>query len=140
MDGEVVENVAMDEKIVKNFAMGAKIDPMVEMDLSIFKIGGWNILQPSNRKLLEESIEEDELQLLLIGIQSRDSFLVIHYVKELTLLREGLHEMMQCYKQQHFAASDDLHEHPRGHSSWRIFEDEIHELSDGIFEDAIGIE
>ena len=43
----------------------------------------------------------------------------MHYVKELTLLREGLHGMMQCYMQQHFAASNDLHEHPRGHSSWR---------------------
>ena len=89
------------------------------MGLSFFKIGGWNILQPSNRKLFEESIEEDELQLLLIGILSRDSFLVIHYVKELPPLREGLHEMMQCYKRQHFAASEDLHEYPRGHSSWR---------------------
>ena len=46
----------MGEKFVKNFVM----------NLPIFKIGGWNILQPSNRKLLKESIEEDELQLLLI--------------------------------------------------------------------------
>ena len=38
-----------------------RIDPKVVMDLPIVKIGGWNILQPSSRKLLEESIEEDEL-------------------------------------------------------------------------------
>ena len=49
MDDELVQNVAMGEKFVKNFVM----------DPPIFKIGGWNILQPSNRKLLKESIEED---------------------------------------------------------------------------------
>ena len=31
-------------------------------------------------------------------------------VKELTLPREGLHGMMQCYRRQHFVASNDLHE------------------------------
>ena len=40
-------------------------------------------------------------------------------VKELKPLRAGLHEMMQCYGRQHLAASDDLHEHPRGNSPWR---------------------
>ena len=98
--------------------MDAKMDPKVVMDLPVFKICGWNILQPSNRKLLEESIEEDELQ-LLIGSLSKCPFLVMHYVQELKLSREGLHEMMQCCKRQHFAASNDLHEHPRGHSSRR---------------------
>ena len=53
MDEESVQNCVMDEEFVKNFVMDAKIDPKVVMDLSIFKIGGWNILQPSNRKLLE---------------------------------------------------------------------------------------
>ena len=72
MDEEVVQNVAMGEKNAKNFVMGAKIDPKVEMDLSIFKIGGWNILQPSNRKLLGGFVEVGELQLLLVGIPSRD--------------------------------------------------------------------
>ena len=104
---------------MKNFVMGAKIDPKVVMDLSIFKNWWMEHSATQNRKLLEESSEEDELQLLLIGILSRGSFLVMHYVKELTLLREGLHEMMQCYRRQHFAASNDLHEHLRGHSSWR---------------------
>ena len=115
----MVQNVAMCEKIVQNFVMGAKIDPKVVMDLSIFKIGGWNILQFSNRKLLEESYEEENYRCCLMGVLSRGSFLVMNYVKELTLLREGLHEMMQSYRRQHFAANDDLHEHPRGHSSWR---------------------
>ena len=113
------KNIVMDAKFVKNFVMGAKIDPKVEMDLSLFKVGGWKILQLSIRKLLEESIEEDELQLLFLGTLSRDSFLVMHHVKELTLLREGLHEMVQRYKRQHFVASNNLHEHSRGHSSWR---------------------
>ena len=61
MDEELVQNVAMSEKFVKNFVMDAKIDPKVEMDLPIFKISGWNILQHSKRKLMGESIEEDEL-------------------------------------------------------------------------------
>ena len=82
MDEELVQDVAMGEKFVKNFVMGeqfvknfvmdAKIDPKVQMDLSILRIGGWNILQPINQNLLEESIEEDKPQFLL---------------------REGLHEM-----------------------------------------------
>ena len=40
-------------------------------------------------------------------------------MNEMMFRREGLREMVQCYRRQHFAASDDLHEHPRGHSSWR---------------------
>ena len=102
---------------MKNFVMNAKIDPKVVMDLSKFKIRGWKSLQAMNQTLLEEFLDENELQLLLLGILSRDSFLVMHYVKELTLLRQGLHEMMQCNRRQHFAASNDLHEHPRGHTS-----------------------
>ena len=59
MDEELVQNIVTVEKIVKNFVTDAKIDPKVVMDLSIFKIGGWNILQPINRKLLEECIDEN---------------------------------------------------------------------------------
>ena len=49
MDEELVQNVAMCEKMVKNFVIGGKIGPKVVMNLSIFKIGGWNMLQLSNR-------------------------------------------------------------------------------------------
>ena len=44
----------MDGKFVKIFVMYAKIDPMVVMDLSIFKIGGWNSLQRIDQNLVEE--------------------------------------------------------------------------------------
>ena len=45
-------------------------------------------------------------------------------VKELKSVREGFHEMMQCYMRQHFADRYWLdlywlHEHPGGHASWR---------------------
>ena len=52
MNEELVQNSVMIEKIVKNSVMNAKIDPKVVMNLSIFKIGGWNSLQPNNHKLL----------------------------------------------------------------------------------------
>ena len=55
--------------------MDAKIDPKVVMDLYIFKMGGWNSLQPINQILLEELTDENE-PWLLIGIPSRDPFLV----------------------------------------------------------------
>ena len=58
MDETLVQNGVMDEKFVKNFLMGAKIDPKVVMDLSVFKIGGWNILQDGKRKLSEECKNE----------------------------------------------------------------------------------
>ena len=101
MNEELIPNGVMDEKFVKNFVMDAKIDPKVVMDLSIFKIGGWNILQPINQHLLEEFSDENEPRLLLIGIPSKDLFLRIqrmeqHFVrtdlnvKELMPLREGL--------------------------------------------------
>ena len=51
MDEELVQNDVMDGKFVKNFVMNfvltAKSDPKVVMGLSVFKIGGWNSLQPS---------------------------------------------------------------------------------------------
>ena len=129
MSEESVPNGVMGEKIVKNFVIKAKIDPKVVMDLSIFKISGWNILQHSNHTLLEEFIDESE-PWLLIGIPSRDPFLVTQYLerhsavsdqhmKKLMSLREGLHVMMQCYMRQLFADRYWLHEDPGGHASWR---------------------
>ena len=93
-------------------------------------------MQPSNQKLLEEFIDEDE-PWLLIGIPSRNPFFVTQYLerhsvnsdqhmKKLMLLREGLHVMMQCNMRQHFADLYWLHEHPEGHASWRIYDQEIH--------------
>ena len=106
-----------------------KIDPHVVMDLSIFEIGGWNMLQSSDLRLFEEFMKENELRLLLIGILSKDLFVRIrcmeqHFVttelnvKELMSLREGHHEMMQCYMRQCCAHSNDLHEHTGRHLSW----------------------
>ena len=129
MDEELVLNDVMDEKLVQNFVMKAQIDPNVVMDLSIFKIGGWNSLQPINQNLFEEFIDENE-PWLLIGIPSRDPFLVTQYlerhsvssdqhIKKMVSLLQGLHVMMQCYMRQHFADRYWLHEHPGGHASWR---------------------
>ena len=129
MDEELIQNGMMDEKFVKNFVMDEEIDEMVVIDLSMFKIGGWNITQPSDRKLLEEFIDENE-RWLLIRIPSRDSFFMIQYlerhsvssdqhVKELMPLREGLHMGMQCHMRQHFADHYWLHEHPGRHTSRR---------------------
>ena len=106
MDEELVQNGVMDGKLVNNFVMDAKIDPKVVMDLSIFKIGGWNSLQPISQNLLAEFLDEN-VPWLLIGIPNRDPFLVNQYLerhsvsvdrhmKKLMSLREGLHVMMQC--------------------------------------------
>ena len=116
-------------KFVKNFVMNAKFDPKVVMSLSIFKIGGCNSLQPSNQKLLEDFIDENE-PWLLIGIPSRDPFFLTSYLerhsvgsdqhmKNLMSLREGLHMVMECHMRQHFADRSWLHEHPGGYASWR---------------------
>ena len=56
LDEELVQNVAMAGKFVKNFVTDAKIDPKVEMDLPIFEISGWNILQRSKRKKCWENL------------------------------------------------------------------------------------
>ena len=67
---------------------------------------------------------------LLIGIPSRDPFLVTQYLerysvssdqhmKKLMSLREGLHAMMQCYMRQHYADCCWLQQPPGGHASWR---------------------
>ena len=121
---------------MKNFVMGAEIDPKVVMDLSIFKIGGWNSIQPSNQQLSDECIDENKPR-LSIRILSGGSFFTIQYLelqfmcddpnmKEsrwhsrlFTLFWEDLHELMQCYERQHFVASNDLHQHPRRLSSWK---------------------
>ena len=113
MDEELVQNDVIDGKFVKNFVMDAKIGPKVVMDLSISKIGGWNSLHPSNQNLLEEFIHKNE-PWLMIGIPSRDPFLVTQYLerhsassdqhmKKLMSLREGIHVMMQYFLRQHFA-------------------------------------
>ena len=81
MDEKSVQICVMDEKSVKNFVMGAYIDPKVVMDLSTFKFGGWNILQPSDRKFSDEGIEENDSKLLLIRIPNRDSLFMMHIVR-----------------------------------------------------------
>ena len=126
----MVQNSVMNEKFVKNFVMNAKIGPKVVMDLSIFKIGGWNSLQPISQTLWEAFVDENE-PWLLIGFPNREiHFLVTQFLekhsvssdqhmKKLMSLHEGLHVMMQCYMRQHFADRYWLHEHPGGHASWR---------------------
>ena len=112
MNEDLFQNGVMDGTFVKTFMMDAKIDP---------KVGGWNSLQPINQNLLGEFIDKNE-PWLLIGIPSRDPFLVTQYLerhsvssdqhmKKLMSLREGLHVMMQCYMRQHFADRYWLHEH-----------------------------
>ena len=75
MDEESVQNGVMDGRFVKNFVMDAEIDPKVVIDLFIFKIGGWNSLQPSNQNLREAFTDKNE-PWLSIGIPSRDPFSV----------------------------------------------------------------
>ena len=128
-DEKLFQSVVMNENFVKNSVMDVQIDPKVVTDLSIFKIGGWNSLQPSNQTGLEEFIYENE-PWLLVGIPSRDPFHVTQclerrsavsdqHMKKSMSLREGLHVMMQYYTRQHFADRYWLHEHPGGHASWR---------------------
>ena len=45
------------------------------MDLSIFKIGGWNKVQRSTQHLLEEFIDENQPRLSIRNL-SRDSFFI----------------------------------------------------------------
>ena len=52
------QNIVVNEKFVKNNVMNAKIGPKVVMELSIFKIGGWNNLHPINQHLLDKFIGE----------------------------------------------------------------------------------
>ena len=78
MDEELVDKIAMDEILIENSVMEAKIDPKVVTDLARFQIGGWNELQPIDQKSLEKFIEEN-MPWLLVGIPSRVPFLVAHY-------------------------------------------------------------
>ena len=86
-------------------------------------------MQPINQILLEEFIDMNE-PWLLMGIPSRDPFLLTQYLerhsassdqhmKKLMSPCEVLHVMMQCYMRQHFADRYWLHEHPGRHASWR---------------------
>ena len=43
---EFVNKSAMNEEFVKNNLINAEIDPKVVTDLSVFRTGGWNSLQP----------------------------------------------------------------------------------------------
>ena len=49
---ELVQNGEMNEKFVKNFVMNGKFDLKVVMDLSIFKIGGWNFFATHQSKIV----------------------------------------------------------------------------------------
>ena len=69
------KNIVTHEEFVKNSEMNAKNDPKVVMVQSIYKIGGWNNLQPSNQHLLEQFMDENE-PWLLIAIPNRDPILV----------------------------------------------------------------
>ena len=91
MDEELVQNGEMDGKFVKVFVMDAKIDPKIVMDLSIFKIGGWYSLQPSNQNLLEEFLDKNE-PWLWIGIPSRDPFFVTQYLERHSVSSDKAHE------------------------------------------------
>ena len=46
---ELVKNGVVNEKFVKNLVMNAQTDPKVVMDLSTFRIGVWNSVEPSER-------------------------------------------------------------------------------------------
>ena len=97
------------------------VKTIVDATLLRSLFGGWYIPQPCSRKLLEESMDENE-PWLLIRIPSEDAFLVIwcwerllasldQHVKELMPVREGLHVTTQGYMRQHDAC--------RHSASWR---------------------
>ena len=90
--------------------------------LSIFKIGGWNCLQPSNQKNRWKNLlmrmnrgccSEFQAKTLFLRIQCMEQHVVRTdlNVKEMMPLRERLHVVMQCYMRQHDAC---LHS-----TSWR---------------------
>ena len=128
MNEKFVNKNVMNGNIVQNIVINAKIDPKVAMDLYMFKIGGWNHLEPKNQKSLEVFLDENQ-PWLLIGIPKRDPFLVTQHLdrhpanfrstqEKLMSLRESLHAMMQCYMRQDFADRYWLlHEHPGRHAS-----------------------
>ena len=53
MDEKFMENDAMDEQLMEDGLMDAKIGPKVVMDLSIFKIGGWNNFATQRSTVIE---------------------------------------------------------------------------------------
>ena len=75
MDEELVQKVVMDEELVRNVVMDGKLIRRLCWICPCFKIRGWNFLQTSNRKMLEEVIEENDSQLLSIKIPSGNCFL-----------------------------------------------------------------
>ena len=75
---EFVKNTVMNEKFVKYVVMHAGIEWKVVMDLSMFKIGGWNTLQDSNPNLLDE-LTSGNRPWLLLGIQNKDPFFVTRF-------------------------------------------------------------
>ena len=93
MDEELVQNVVTNAKFVTKFMMDAKIDLKIVMDLSIFKIGGRNILQPRDRELSEEGIPSAGLFLTIQHLE-RQLMCDDPNVKGSKPLREGLHETM----------------------------------------------
>ena len=70
------QKIVMDGEVVKNSVMCAKFDPTVVVDLYIFKICGWNNLQPSTENMLDENEPW-----LLRGITYRDVFSVTQYLE-----------------------------------------------------------
>ena len=118
-DEELVQNTATNEKFVKNFVVNAKIDPKFVMGLSIFKIGGWNSVQPSNQIMLEEFIDENG-PWMLIGIPSRTCGRN-HDVGELVEQRETIEVETLRHQQSTFPRNSlETHLHPT--SSRRLSE------------------
>ena len=125
--GKSDQNIVMNEEFVKKNVMNAKFDPKVFMDLSIFKIGGWNNLTPSNQNLLKKFTDENETW-LLIRIPNRDPFCGTQFLETHSassdqdmkkLMSLHVNVMMQCYMRQLSADRYWLHELSGGRASWR---------------------
>ena len=61
MDEELVHNVAMGEKVVKNFVIGAKVDPKVEMDLSMFEMVDGKFCNPITKSCWKILLRKQQL-------------------------------------------------------------------------------
>ena len=77
---KVTRTALINEQIMKNIVMNAKIDPKDPRS----KIGGLNNLQPNNQHLLEQFRDENE-PWLLMRIPHRGPFLVTQYTWNETL-------------------------------------------------------
>ena len=86
MDETLVQNGVVDWKLVKNFVVDARIDPKVVMDLSILKLVDGTVCNPFIKILLEEFVDKNE-PWLLIGVPSRDPFLVTQYLENTLRVR-----------------------------------------------------